>query len=132
MNFRRTLTSSGPFARETDSNEDREILSEKAFHRVISIERMRTERSRKPFLLMLLDMGDHLFAETNGKHLSKLLTALASSTRQTDLAGWYETDRIVGVLFIEICLEERQTIMSTMISRVSDILRDQLNLEQFN
>lgn len=134
MNLRRTLTSSGPgpFARETGSNEDREVLSEKAFHRVISIERMRTERSRKPFLLMLLDMGDHLPTETNGKHLSKIVEALSSATRQTDVAGWYETDRIVGIMFIEICVEERQTIVSTIISRIGDILRAHLSLEQFS
>ena len=134
MNLRRSLadTGDGPFVGETESSEDREILSQKAFHRVISTERMRTERSRKPFLLMLLDMGDHLPTQTNGKHLNKLLTALSSSIRQTDVAGWYEADHIVGVMFIEICLEERQTIMSTMISRVSEILRDHLSLEQFN
>ena len=134
MNLRRSFAGSGdgPFAQEVETQEDREILSQKAFHRVISIERMRTERSRKPFLLMLLDMGDQLPSETNGKHLNTLLTALASSTRQTDVLGWYEIDRIVGVLFIEICLEERQTIMSTMISRVSEILRNHLSVEQFN
>ena len=89
MNLRRSLATSGdgPFARAVEASQDREILSQKAFHRVISIERMRTERSRKPFLLMLLDMGDHLPSETNGKHLGKIVTALASSTRQTDLAG---------------------------------------------
>lgn len=134
MNLHRSFAGSGdgPFAREVEVQEDREVLSQKAFHRVISIERRRTERSRKPFLLMLLDMGDHLPTETNGKHLAKLLGALASLTRQTDVAGWYETDRIVGVLFIEICLEERQMIVSTIISRVSEILRDHLSLEQFN
>ena len=134
MNLRRSFAGSGdgPFARETESAGDREILSQKAFHRVIAIERMRTERSRKPFLLMLLDMGDHLPSETNGKHLGRLLNALASSTRQTDIAGWYENDRVVGVMFIEICLEERNTIVSTIISRVSEILRDHLSLEQFN
>jgi lipopolysaccharide/colanic/teichoic acid biosynthesis glycosyltransferase len=134
VNMRRSLTSSsdGPFAKESDSNLDREILTQKAFRRVISIERLRTERSRKPFLLMLLDMGDHLPSETNGKNLGRLVTALSLSARETDAAGWYETDRIVGVMFTEICLEDRQTIVSTMISRVSQILRDHLSLEQFN
>lgn len=134
MNFRRTLTSSGhdPSASETGSTEDREILSQKAFHRVISVERMRTERSRKPFLLMLLDMGDHLPSETNERHLSKIVNALSLATRQTDVAGWYETDRIVGVMFIEICVEERHTIVSRMLSRVGDILQDHLSLEQFS
>lgn len=134
MNVRRSVANfgDGPFAREAASLDDREILSQKAFHRVISIERMRTERSRKPFLLMLVDMGDHLPSQTNGKNLSKLVGALSVSTRQTDVSGWYESERIVGVMFTEICIEERQTIVSTMISRVSEILRDHLSLEQFS
>jgi exopolysaccharide biosynthesis polyprenyl glycosylphosphotransferase len=134
VNLRRSLAASGdgPFVREAESSEEREILSQKAFHRVISNERMRTERSRKPFLLMLLDMGDHLPVEANGRHLGTLVAALSTSTRQTDVAGWYETDRTVGVMFIEICREERQTIISTMITRVSEILREHLSQEQFN
>jgi lipopolysaccharide/colanic/teichoic acid biosynthesis glycosyltransferase len=134
VNLRRSLAtfSDGPFAREADSNQEREILSQKAFHRVISIERLRTERSRKPFMLMLLDMGDHLPSEIVGKNLGKLVTALSSSTRETDVAGWYDTDRIVGIMFIEICAEDRQTIVSTMISRVTEILRNHLSLEQFS
>lgn len=133
MNLRRSIAGfgDGPFARELAPTEEREILTQKAFHRVISIERMRTERSHKPFLLMLLDMGDYLPSETNGEHLSKLAKALSASTRQTDVAGWYETDHIVGVMFIEISLEERQGIVNTMIARVSDILRDHLSSEQF-
>ncbi|MGE5057556.1 MAG: sugar transferase [Acidobacteriota bacterium] len=134
MNLRRSIAGfgDGPFAREVTPTEEREILGQKAFHRVISIERMRTERSHKPFLLMLLDMGDSLPSEKNGEHLSKLVKALSASTRQTDVAGWYQTDRIVGLMFIEICLEERQSIVSTMIVRVSDILRDHLTMEQFS
>lgn len=34
---------------------DREVLSEDGFRRRIAIERKRTERSREPFLLMLLE-----------------------------------------------------------------------------
>jgi lipopolysaccharide/colanic/teichoic acid biosynthesis glycosyltransferase len=134
VNLRRSIAGfgDGPFARElAPTLEERNILTQKAFHRLISIERMRTERSHKPFLLMLLDMGDYLPSKTNGEHLSKLAKALSASTRQTDVAGWYETDHIVGVMFIEICLEERQGIVNTMIARVSDILREHLSLEQF-
>jgi len=34
---------------------DRDMLDETAFQRVIALERRRTERSRKPFMLMLVD-----------------------------------------------------------------------------
>jgi len=134
VNVRRTVSNlgDGPFGRKAESAEDREILSQTAFHRVISIERRRTERSRKPFLLMLLDMGDHLSSETSGKNVNKLLAALAIATRETDIPGWYEEDRVVGVMFTEICFDNRETIVSTMIARLSDILRNNLSLEQFN
>jgi hypothetical protein len=81
---------------------------------------------------MLLDMGDHLPSETTEKNLSKLQAALSVSTRETDVAGWYEARRIVGVMFTEICLEDRKTIVSTMITRLSEILRNNLTLEQFS
>jgi lipopolysaccharide/colanic/teichoic acid biosynthesis glycosyltransferase len=133
VNLRRSLNTlgSGPFDRETGS-QDREILSQTAFHRVISIERRRTERSRKPFLLMLLDMGDHMSVATKGRNLNTLLDALSVSTRETDVPGWYEGDRVIGVMFTEISFEDRATIVSTMISRLSEILRKHLSLEQFN
>lgn len=134
MNLHRSLASVGnePFGREADSAADREFFNQEAFHRVISRERRRTERSRKPFLLMLLDMGDHLPFETTEKNLIKLQAALSVSTRDTDVVGWYQSGRILGVMFTEICLEDRKTIVSTMITRLSEILRNNLTLEQFS
>jgi len=134
VNQRRSLESAGgtPFAEQAKSMQDREMLSQEAFHRVISLERRRTERSRKPFLLMLLDMGDHLAPRTVEENLGKLLGALTTSTRETDTPGWYETDRIVGVMFTEISLDDRGTIVSTMMARLSEILRSNLSLQQLS
>lgn len=133
MNLRRSLDSVHfDSLTGTATSHDREILNQEAFRRVISLERRRTERSRKPFVLMLLDMGDHLPSAATGKSLSKLLTSVSDCTRATDVAGWYKQDSVVGVMFTEIAIEDRKTIVSTMISRVSDMLRNQLSLEQFN
>lgn len=134
MNVRRSLDSVGigVFAGNSESSPDGAIFSEEAFHRVISLERRRTERSRKPFLLMLLDMGDHLPFEAVGKNLSRLLTALSIHTRETDVAGWYKSNCVVGVMFTEIEFDDRGSIVSTMISRLSEILRKHLSLEQFS
>ncbi len=134
MNLRRSLDTvgTGPFAEISGVSPDREILSEEAFHRVISLERRRTERSRKPFLLMLLDMGDHLPSEAVGKNLNRLLTALSMSTRETDVAGWYKGNCVVGIMFTEIEFDDRGSIVTTMISRLSDTLRNHLSLEQFS
>jgi lipopolysaccharide/colanic/teichoic acid biosynthesis glycosyltransferase len=111
--------------------EERGILNEGAFHRMISLERKRTERSRKPFLLMLLDMGNGLRGDNNNKALDKILLALSLSTRETDVTGWYKNNSVVGVMFTEFGDEDRNTILSTMMTRVSETLRNNLSSQQF-
>lgn len=111
--------------------EERGILNEGAFHRMISLERKRTERSRKPFLLMLLDMGNGLRSDRNNKALDKILSALSLSTRETDVTGWYQSNSVVGVMFTEFGAEDRNTILSTMMTRVSETLRNNLSSQQF-
>ena len=112
--------------------EERGVLNEGAFHRMISLERKRTERSRKPFLLMLLDMGNRLHSNGNGKALDKILSALALSTRETDVTGWYKNNSIVGVMFTELGVDDPNSALSTMMTRVSETLRSNLSAQQFN
>ena len=134
MNLHRSLTSldNDLLRKEGMAVLERDFFNQESFHRVISLERRRTERSRKPFLLMLLDMGEHLPSGASEKSLPQLLSALLAATRETDVIGWYESNRVIGVMFTEICLEDRKTIMGTMISRLSEILRDNPSLEQFS
>jgi len=122
---------SGHSIEKLNSTQDREILSEKAFHRVVSLERRRTERSGKPFVLMLLDMGGRLPSDAARRHLLESLLALAASIRETDVAGWYKTGTVVGVTFTELGLEERETIVKTITARVAEILRSNLPAELF-
>lgn len=117
----------GPFSAAA-----RSIPSEEVFCRMIALERKRSERSKKPFLLMLLDMGERLSTEKNGKTLGKILAALSATTRETDVIGWYKNRSVLGVMFTEISPAERNSIVGTVIARVSEILRKTLTFEQFN
>jgi exopolysaccharide biosynthesis polyprenyl glycosylphosphotransferase len=117
---------------EASSLVDRGILNADAFRRMITLERKRSERSRKPFMLLLLDMGDRLPSEKNGKTLSKILAALSGSTRDTDVTGWYANNCVVGVMFTEIATGDSSSVPSTIIARVTETLRKNLTLEQFN
>lgn len=108
------------------------ILHEEAFMQMISVERKRTERSRKPFLLMLLQTGACYSPEKTGSLLADILAALVPCTRETDVIGWYKNQSIVGVMFTELVIDDRNSILSTILARVSDILRDSLTFEQFN
>jgi lipopolysaccharide/colanic/teichoic acid biosynthesis glycosyltransferase len=116
---------------EASSSGERVVLNPEAFRRMISLERKRSERSRKPFVLLLLDMGDRP-SDKNGKSLGKISSVLSASTRDTDVTGWYSNDCVVGVMFTEIAAEDSTSIPGTIIARVTDTLRGNLTLEQFN
>jgi exopolysaccharide biosynthesis polyprenyl glycosylphosphotransferase len=111
---------------------EREVLDEASFHRTITLERKRTERSETPFLLLLLDLGQAIPSERNGQELRKLLSAISSSTRETDVTGWYLGNAVIGIMFTEITVDDRSSILTTMMSRVSEILRSNLSLQQFS
>jgi lipopolysaccharide/colanic/teichoic acid biosynthesis glycosyltransferase len=134
VNVRRSGNGSGlnPLVLEGKPVAERDILGEESFQKMVSLERKRTERSGKPFLLMLVDMGDHPLSTKTSKILSEILAALALTTRETDVTGWYKQDVVVGVMFTDISLDDRASILGTLITRVSETLRRQLTLEQFN
>jgi exopolysaccharide biosynthesis polyprenyl glycosylphosphotransferase len=111
---------------------EREVLREEAFKRMIAIERKRTERSAKPFLLMLLEAGDQNSEERNGQLLAKVITTLEEATRETDVIGWHKDNFCVGVLFTQLVIFDQKSILSAMLERVGAILRDNLSLEQFS
>ena len=97
---------------------------------MIAVERKRTERSAKPFLLMLLETGEHHSVETNAQVLAKVISALVTATRETDVIGWYKNNACVGVLFTQLVIFDQKSILSAMLARVGAILRNSLSLEQ--
>ncbi len=109
---------------------DSVVLNAEAFRRMIALERKRSERSRKPFMLLLVDMGKYLSTEKNGKTLERILATLALSSRETDITGWYANDNVLGVLFTEIA-SDSSSIPATIITRVTETLRKNLTAEQF-
>ena len=111
---------------------DRETFSEEAFHRLISIERRRTTRSRKSFLLMLLDMEEHSPSKNTKLGFRKVLSALSLMLRETDVTGWYKEDSVVGVMFTEITADELSSTTATIMSRVSKTLKSHLTPQQFH
>ena len=48
--------------------DDRIVLNGDSFQRMLALERKRSERSRKPFLLMLVDLGERLPWRAMARH----------------------------------------------------------------
>jgi lipopolysaccharide/colanic/teichoic acid biosynthesis glycosyltransferase len=110
---------------------ERLVFDEASFQRMIALERKRSERSRKPVLLMLIDVGNFLPSEKSGTALADILAALSSSTRDTDVTGWYKSNAVVGVMFTEINMDDPRAILATMMNRVSQTLRQSLTVQKF-
>ncbi|HZL51957.1 MAG TPA: sugar transferase [Terracidiphilus sp.] len=111
---------------------DRDVLNEGAFRRMIAVERKRTERSKEPFLLMLLEAGNQPGSEPNGTVLERMASALLAFSRETDVVGWYKDRTTVGVMFTGLGANDKNSILSTILGRVKAMLRDELVFSQSN
>jgi lipopolysaccharide/colanic/teichoic acid biosynthesis glycosyltransferase len=110
---------------------ERSALDEKTFKRVIALERKRTERSKAPFVLMLLEVAAQPSAARSRKTLDAVVDALVVSCRDTDLVGWYKDQCIVGAMFTGLVVSDRNSILTAILNRVSASLREELTFEQF-
>ena len=108
-----------------------EVLSEENFHRMIMLERKRSERSQRPFVLLLIDTGHGYPGDRQDRVLLNMLSALQGATRETDVTGWYKTGSSVGIMFTEIVLDNN-AVLSTILSRIGAVLRDRLDTDQFS
>jgi exopolysaccharide biosynthesis polyprenyl glycosylphosphotransferase len=109
---------------------DGEVLDERYFVRMLRLERKRTERSSKPFMLMVLD-GEELFQTPGSKEvLGNIVSAISDSTRETDTLGWYERGAKLGVMFVEMGAADSAAI-STIMEKVTMALRQAMSSEEF-
>jgi lipopolysaccharide/colanic/teichoic acid biosynthesis glycosyltransferase len=111
---------------------ERDVLTEEAFRRRIAIERKRTERSREPFLLMLLETGSAPTDNALDRTLNGIVSAMQCSTRETDVVGWYKDRNTVGVIFTGLVISDKNSVLSTILGRVSTALQQEVTLERFN
>jgi exopolysaccharide biosynthesis polyprenyl glycosylphosphotransferase len=115
------------------SGGEREVLNEETFKKMLAIERKRTERSKEPFLLMLLEAGKQQQPpEKSSRALDSMVSVLLQSTRETDVIGWYKERTTVGAIFTGLVVNDKNSILSMILSRVSTTLRDELTFDQFN
>ncbi len=96
------------------------------FNEMIRIERKRTERSKRPFLLLLLEI-DELMNEENGSHfLSGITSILLSCTREIDIKGWYKHNRVIGIILPEINENNIDSARSSISQKLHERLQEKL------
>lgn len=108
------------------------MLSEDVFTSLLSLERKRTERSGRRFVLLLLDPGRLITAAHRRPALTKLLNALAQCTRDTDLKGWYKQGAVIGVIFTEVGGGEDGSVVHALSNKMIDALYGALSVPEIN
>jgi lipopolysaccharide/colanic/teichoic acid biosynthesis glycosyltransferase len=116
---------------EAGATAKHEVLAEDTFHRMIAIERKRTERSKQPFLLMLLE-ANRQHDSVGAVSLDNMLSALLPSIRETDVIGWYKDHSVVGVMYTGLVVNNKNAVLSMILSRVSAAIGEKLTSEQFS
>ena len=75
---------------------------ESYFHEMLALERKRSERSGKPFLVMTLGLAGPRDDENKRFFAVRAMETLSSETRETDIKGWYRNGEVLGVIFTEM------------------------------
>ena len=110
---------------------ERKALDEESFRRIIAIERKRTERSKSPFVLMLVEIANQNTAKSTPA-LETVMSALLTTSRDTDVVGWYRGKTTIGAVFTGLVPGEKSGILMTILTRATSTLREELSFEQFN
>lgn len=95
------------------------LLSQDAFHSMLTLERRRAERSKNAFVLLLIDTHP---VHKNGNataFFDRLTSSVLASTRETDVVGWYESANTLGVIFTETTLMEDSSVSAVLRAKIA-------------
>ncbi len=83
-------------------NPENILHSEKYFLDFLRIERKRSERSHRPFILAVIGLSHFSRSAERKAIIRDIAHVLSVSTRDIDLKGWYKSNESIGVIFNEI------------------------------
>lgn len=106
------------------------FVSEEEFRRMLCRERKRSERSRKHLLLMLVDCKRTSGRSADKPLLEQVAGVVAAEIRETDLAGWFESESVVGAIFTELGDAEATAAIQTIETKISSGLHKAFKRDQ--
>ncbi len=107
---------------------DREygIYVEEYFEEVLCRERKRSERSGKPFALMMLELKAP-FQPVDPVHVNKKIAeVLSKTTRETDTSGWSRQGSVIGVILTDLGEDNVEVALGNIENKVRKSLQDHL------
>jgi hypothetical protein len=108
------------------------VLSEDRFQNMLWRESKRSERSGKHVLLMLVDHGRSCEQPKACRPLLHAAGALGSIIRDTDIAGWFDSNCVLGVIFTEFGDSGVNLASEAIEAKVTASLRKALSTHQLS
>jgi lipopolysaccharide/colanic/teichoic acid biosynthesis glycosyltransferase len=87
------------------------FYSEEYFREMLIMERKRSERSKKPFLLVMIDIDQMCKAIRDSQFTRMIQHFLQGSSREIDVKGWYERHHTIGIIYTEISMDGKDAIL---------------------
>lgn len=109
---------------QPDVGVDPLVLPETRFLDAIGQERRRSERSEKPFVLMLVRLHQAPRNGAGNGPMGKVVSAVLHFVRETDVIGWYQQGQVLGVIFTELGDAEKNTVLFSLKKRATNAIRD--------
>ena len=94
------------------------VVSEQGFSAALQREKRRTERSRRPFVLMLVRPRMVSATPEGTAFLEDLASALAHASRETDVIGWHEQSHVLGAIFTELGAAQDSAVLDSLRHRM--------------
>ena len=106
-----------------------QAYNEEAFRYFLAIERKRSERSGRPFVLLLVNLKQEpgRKARIDPAVARDLFSGLWASLRETDFIGWYREERVAGAMLVEFQGGPRREVSRMIVQRVSAVLCERLS-----
>ena len=100
------------------------LLDEAAFLNMLHVEQKRSERSSRPFVLMLIrPAAMQEKTDPEAAWPAEALRALSGGTRETDIKGWYRQGAVAGIIFTEIPADGAEKATVAVASKMETVLR---------
>jgi hypothetical protein len=102
-----------------------QAYGEKAFRYFLTLERKRSRRSSRTFLVLLIHLKPPAGVPANRTVVSKIFSCLWQCLRESDFVGWYREDRVAGAVLTQQPTAAPDTDVSRAVAkRVNDALAD--------
>ena len=110
------------------------LFKENLFRILLVMERKRSERNNKPFMLIRIDYRhcSDFFRETG--IIKELVQDLSTVTRENDVKGWFKRGRVIGVLVADINVSVSERIFRKIEAKIRErfpgMIYDKLSIKK--